>query len=155
VSWHCYGCGETGLLGVGLCACMRRQQDRRSEQMAQMAQAAQMTQRLGFPAVRAVDGVPLDPTERRTREMDEDMALIDEAQERARERYEHFVVETAAQALQALDSAPGLKVRLDVERQRANRLADECGKLRDENRELLVENATLRRQVERLERRRR
>jgi hypothetical protein len=42
----------------------------------------------------------------------------------------------------------------DADRQRANALADECGRLKDENRALLVENATLRRQVERLERKR-
>ena len=38
------------------------------------------------------------------------------------------------------------------DRSRANRLADECQTLRDENSELLAENATLRRCVDRLER---
>lgn len=40
-----------------------------------------------------------------------------------------------------------------TERQRANRLADECGALRTERDELLRENAQLRRTIERLERR--
>jgi hypothetical protein len=46
------------------------------------------------------------------------------------------------------DRVPGIVHR--VLQHRANQLADECGRLKDENRELLVENATLRRQVEKL-----
>lgn len=42
----------------------------------------------------------------------------------------------------------------ETDQQRANRLADEAGALRSERDELLRENATLRRQIERLERKR-
>lgn len=38
------------------------------------------------------------------------------------------------------------------QQQDVSKLSDECGRLHDENRELLVENATLRRQLARLER---
>ena len=47
-----------------------------------------------------------------------------------------------------------VEVRSD-DQARANRLADECGRLKDENRSLMAENAELRRRAERLERGRR
>jgi hypothetical protein len=44
--------------------------------------------------------------------------------------------------------------QLAFDQDRANRLSDECGRLATENRELLAENATLRRKLERAERKR-
>lgn len=68
---------------------------------------------------------------------------VDDDMAQARKVYEDWTVETASKFVKVA-GAELLK--------RANHLADECGRLTDENRELSVENSALRRKVERLER---
>ncbi len=63
-------------------------------------------------------------------------------------------VTTKRYGVTADDPDGGLRRERDAERQRANRLADECGRLADENRELRCELADALRKVARLERKR-
>lgn len=100
------------------------------------------------------DGTPIDPPANAPAPVSQGLTF-----DEVKDRYERFVVETAAKVVRAAeeirteensDVVSGKVHR--VLQQRANQLGDECGRLADENRSLLVENATLRRQVERLER---
>jgi hypothetical protein len=82
-----------------------------------------------------------------------DLGAFMDAQDREYEHhlkcYEDFTVKTAARFTELAAT-----VRLEQERQRNSKLADEAGQLRSERDELLRENAVLRRTVERLERKR-
>jgi hypothetical protein len=69
-------------------------------------------------------------------------------------RREDLVVQSSGlgEAVWRTGAPPPVSAAYDMEHQARMRLADQAGALADENRALLVENATLRRQLERTKR---